>query len=68
MNHSFETGIITDKLEEFFDQHDIEVEISVTVRNGTDLFDATAIHIDKRLGIVRTHYVVRLDGNNLKFL
>lgn len=68
MDHSFETGIITDKIDEFFDRHDIEVEVSVTAL-GSGLFNVTAVHGDKRLGTVRTYYSVRIkNGNELEFL
>lgn len=68
MNHSFEAGIITDKIGEFFDRHGIEVEVSVTAM-GSGLFNVTAVYVDKRLGGVRTYYSVRIkNGNELEFL
>lgn len=68
MDYSLETGIIRDKIDEFFERHDIEVEITVTPR-GSDIFDATATYTDKRLGTVRSYYSIKLkNGNELMFL
>ena len=68
MDYSLETGIIRDKIDEFFERHDIEVEITVTPR-GSDIFDATATYTYKRLWTGRSYYSIKLkNGNELMFL
>lgn len=66
-NYELERGIITDKIAEFYDRIDIDVEITVEHRS-MNWFDATATYTDKRLGVVKAHYVVLIkDGNRVEF-
>ena len=66
-DRSFEFGIITDKIAEFYDRHDIEVEITVEHR-VMNHYEATATYEDRRLGKVKAHYTVLLkNGTDVEF-
>lgn len=67
MARNFERGIIKDKVAEFYDRLDIDVQIDVEHR-VMNHYEVTATYTDKRLGTVKAHYTVLLkDGHRVEF-
>lgn len=64
--HNFERGIIKDKVAEFYDRMDVDVEIDVEHR-VMNHYEVTATYTDKRLGVVKAHYTVLLKGVRVEF-
>jgi hypothetical protein len=69
-SHSFERGIISDKLAEYYDERLDIVDAVIDVKHrDMNRFEATVTYTDKRMGTVRAHYVVVLhDGWRVEFL
>jgi hypothetical protein len=67
MDHEIEYSIIRDKIAEYYERLNIEVQVDVEYRN-LNWFEATATYTDKRMGVVKAHYTVLLkDGHRVEF-
>jgi hypothetical protein len=64
---NFERGIIKEKVAEFYDRLNIDVQIDVEHR-VMNHYEVTATYTDKRLGLVKAHYTVLIkDGHRVEF-
>lgn len=66
LDRTHEFGLITDKISEFYDRHDIEVTVTVEHR-VMNHYEATATYQDKRLGTVKAHYTILLVAGQVVF-